>query len=60
MVESHASSSPDAHGAGLVERPLDPLRYDNHSDDPYEARESFVHSCPRTHACSMSDAAQAP
>ena len=36
MVELHASSSPDAHGAGLVERPLNPLRYDGHSDDPYE------------------------
>jgi 2-polyprenyl-3-methyl-5-hydroxy-6-metoxy-1,4-benzoquinol methylase len=36
MTESYASSSPDAHGAGLVKRQLNPLRYDGHSDDPYE------------------------
>jgi 2-polyprenyl-3-methyl-5-hydroxy-6-metoxy-1,4-benzoquinol methylase len=43
MSDLHASSSPDAHGAGLVERPLNPLRYDGHSDDPYEAA-GILHS----------------
>ncbi|MBW0003934.1 MAG: class I SAM-dependent methyltransferase [Hyphomicrobiales bacterium] len=36
MTETFISSGPDSHGAGLVEHSLDPLRYDHHSDDPYE------------------------
>jgi methionine biosynthesis protein MetW len=31
------SVSPDAHGAGLIDGPLDALRYDNQSDDVHEA-----------------------
>lgn len=29
--------SPDAHGQGLVDRALDPRRYDGHTDDPFES-----------------------
>jgi methionine biosynthesis protein MetW len=36
MAEQFLPSSPDSHGAGLLERPLDPLRYDGHSEDPHE------------------------
>jgi 2-polyprenyl-3-methyl-5-hydroxy-6-metoxy-1,4-benzoquinol methylase len=28
--------SPDAHGTGLINGPLNPLRYEGHSDDPHE------------------------
>lgn len=36
VMESHGIVSPDRHGSGLVDAPLDPLRYDGHSDDPNE------------------------
>jgi methionine biosynthesis protein MetW len=36
MSDSAAPHSPDLHGTGLVDRPLDPLRYDGHTDDPHE------------------------
>ena len=36
MLNSAARCSPDLHGTGLVDRPLDPLRYDYHTDDPHE------------------------
>ncbi len=36
MAEIYGSFSPDAHGTGLVEGPLDPLRYNGQSDDPRE------------------------
>jgi methionine biosynthesis protein MetW len=36
MSNFAAPRSPDVHGTGLVDRPLDPLRYDHHTDDPYE------------------------
>jgi 2-polyprenyl-3-methyl-5-hydroxy-6-metoxy-1,4-benzoquinol methylase len=36
MEEIYGSFSPDAHGTGLVEGRLDPLRYNGQSDDPRE------------------------
>jgi methionine biosynthesis protein MetW len=36
LVNSPNSSSPDLYGTGLVSDHLQPLRYDGHSDDPYE------------------------
>ncbi len=36
MLNTAAPRSPDIHGTGLVDRPLDPLRYDYHTDDPDE------------------------
>jgi methionine biosynthesis protein MetW len=35
--DDQTSISPDAHGAGLVDAPLDALRYDNQTDDIHEA-----------------------
>lgn len=36
VVESRDITSPDSHGIGLVDAPLNPLRYDGHSEDPNE------------------------
>jgi 2-polyprenyl-3-methyl-5-hydroxy-6-metoxy-1,4-benzoquinol methylase len=36
LVNSSDTSSPDLHGIGFVDAPLGPLRYDGHTDDPYE------------------------
>lgn len=33
---ANVAASPDRHGAGLLEQSLEALRYDGHSDDPYE------------------------
>jgi 2-polyprenyl-3-methyl-5-hydroxy-6-metoxy-1,4-benzoquinol methylase len=37
MADVYDRISPDAHGTGLVEGRLDPLRYNGQSDDPREA-----------------------
>jgi 2-polyprenyl-3-methyl-5-hydroxy-6-metoxy-1,4-benzoquinol methylase len=36
LVNSFDTSSPDFHGTSFTDRPLEPLRYDGHTDDPYE------------------------
>ena len=41
MAELSRSYRPDASGAGLVDGPLNPLRYDGHSDDPNEVAGIF-------------------
>jgi methionine biosynthesis protein MetW len=36
MSNSAAPRSPDIHGTGLIDKPLDPLRYDGHTKASYE------------------------
>ena len=36
MSNAQVANSPDVNAAGLLEKPLDPLRYDYHTDDPNE------------------------
>jgi 2-polyprenyl-3-methyl-5-hydroxy-6-metoxy-1,4-benzoquinol methylase len=43
VANFHSTGSPDVHGTGLIDRPLEPLRYDGHTDDPYEVA-GILHS----------------